>query len=191
MITLRAARMEDRAAIESLIRRSARELSAGFYTAEQVASLLRYVFGVDSQLIRDATYFVAETERRILVAAGGWSRRCTLYGGDVMKGAEDPLLDPGAEAARIRAFFVHPDWARQGLARRIFGACLAAARAAGFRSLALVATLPGVPLYRALGFQLTDRFDLTLPEGVRVPVANMVRPVEEISSAGAGACDAG
>ena len=101
MITLRAARMEDRAAIESLIRRSARELSAGFYTAEQVASLLRYVFGVDSQLIRDATYFVAETERRILVAAGGWSRRCTLYGGDVMKGAEDPLLDPGAEAARI------------------------------------------------------------------------------------------
>jgi GNAT superfamily N-acetyltransferase len=178
VIALRIARLDDRDAIEALIARSARELSTGFYTGEQVASLLRYVFGADTQLIRDGTYFVGQADDGGLVAAGGWSRRRTLYGGDVMKGDEDPLLDPGSEPARIRAFFVHPDWARQGLGRKVFGECLAAARAAGFRSLALVATLPGEPLYRALGFRLTERFELTLPDGVRVPVATMVRPVD-------------
>ena len=183
MHTLRTARIEDREAIEALIARSARALSAGFYTEAQVVSLLRFVFGADTQLIRDGTYFVAENDASAIVAAGGWSKRRTLYGGDVMKGAEDPLLDPASEPARIRAFFVHPDWARQGLGRRIFAECLSAARAAGFRDLALVATMPGEPLYRALGFEPTERFDLTLPDGVRVPVATMVRPVDDRVSA--------
>jgi GNAT superfamily N-acetyltransferase len=181
VIALRIARLDDRDAIDALIARSARALSTGCYTGEQVASLLRYVFGADTQLIRDGSYFVGQVEDGGLVAAGGWSRRRTLYGGDVMKGDEDPLLDPGSEPARIRAFFVHPDWARQGLGRRIFSECLAAARAAGFRTLALVATMPGEPLYRALGFRLTERFELTLPDGVRVPVATMVRSSGELS----------
>ena len=187
MIALRTARIEDREAIEALIARSARVLSAGFYSDEQVTSLLRFVFGADTQLIRDGTYFVGHTDAGVLVAAGGWSRRRTLYGGDVMKGAQDPLLDPTREAARIRAFFVHPEWARQGLGRRIFGQCLEATRAAGFGTLALVATMPGEPLYRALGFRVTERVDLTLPDGVTVPVAHMARPVMERSAAGAGA----
>jgi len=187
MIALRTARIEDREAIDALIAHSARVLSAGFYGEDQVASLLRFVFGADTQLIRDGTYCVGHTDAGALVAAGGWSRRRTLYGGDVMKAAEDPLLDPVREAARIRAFFVHPDWARQGLGRRIFGRCLQAARAAGFRTLALVATLPGEPLYRALGFQLKERFDLALPDGVTVPVAHMVRPAVERWPTGTGA----
>ena len=175
MIALRLARLEDLPAIEALIARSAQELSAGYYTTAQVAALLRYVFGADTQLIRDGTYFVCEAEGGVLVAVGGWSRRGTLFGADRMKASEDPLLDPATEAARIRAFFVDPGWARQGLGRRLFAECQAAARSAGFRTLALVATRPGEPLYRALGFELTERFALRLPDGTEVPVAHMSR----------------
>jgi GNAT superfamily N-acetyltransferase len=140
-----------------------------------VAALLRYVFGADSQLVRDGTFYVCEADGGALVGAGGWSRRATLYGGDRMKAAEDPPLDPATDPARIRAFFVDPGWARQGLGRRLFAECLAAARTAGFRTLALVATLPGEPLYRALGFVLDERFALRLPDGTEVPVARMTR----------------
>ena len=177
MIALRIARLDDRDAIEALIARSARELSTGFYTSEQVASLLRYVFGADTQLIRDGTYFVCEADGGALVAAGGWSRRGTLFGADRMKATADPLLDPATDAARIRAFFVDPGWARRGLGRRLFAECQAAARSAGFRTLALVATLPGEPLYRALGFELTERFALRLPDGTEVPVGHMSRRI--------------
>jgi GNAT superfamily N-acetyltransferase len=179
MITLRLARFEDLAAIEALIARSAQELSAGYYTPAQVAALLRYVFGADTQLIRDGTYFVCESDGGALVAAGGWSRRGTLFGADRMRASEDPLLDPATDAARIRAFFVDPDWARQGLGRRLFAECQSAARAGGFRTLALVATLPGEPLYRALGFELTERFALRLPDGTEVPVAYMARRTDD------------
>jgi GNAT superfamily N-acetyltransferase len=185
-LPLRRACAEDLAPIEALIARSARELSVGFYNDTQVASLLRYVFGADTQLIRDGTYYVIEAGSGALAAAGGWSRRRTLYGADRMKGAEDPLLDAAGEPARIRAFFVHPDWARRGLGRRLYRECEAAARAAGFRRLALVATMPGEPLYRALGFELDERFVLTLPDGVEVPVARMSRSVTQ-ATAGAEA----
>ena len=179
MITLRLAQLEDLAAIEALIARSARELSAGYYTPAQVAALLRYVFGADTQLIRDGTYFVGEPDGGGLVAAGGWSRRGTLFGADRMKASEDPLLDPATDAARIRAFFVHPDWTRQGLGRRLFAECQSAARSAGFRTLTLVATLPGEPLYHALGFEPTERFVLRLPDGTEVPVARMARRTDD------------
>lgn len=175
---LRIARMDDLPRIESLIARSARELSAGYYSPAQVESLLRHCFGADSQLIRDATYYVVETPDGTLAAAGGWSRRRTLYGADHTKSGADPALDPACEPARIRAFFVDPRWARQGLGRRLFAACAAAAHAAGFQTLALVATLPGEPLYRALGFELTERFTLRLPDGAVIPVAHMSRMVE-------------
>jgi GNAT superfamily N-acetyltransferase len=175
-VTLRRAMPADLPGIEALIAISARGLSAGYYTAEQVESLLRFVFGADSQLITDGTYYVCEAAGG-LVAAGGWSRRLTLFGGDRLKAAEDPLLDPARDPARIRAFFVHPAWARQGLGRRMFEACVAAARTAGFRSLALAATLPGEPLYQALGFRLVERFDLRLPDGVEVSLSHMSRPL--------------
>jgi GNAT superfamily N-acetyltransferase len=179
MIALRLARLEDLAAIEALIARSARELSAGYYTADQVAGLLTYVFGADTLLIRDGTYFVCESGGGALLAVGGWSRRGTLFGADRVKASEDPLLDPATDPARIRAFFVHPDWARQGLGRRLFAECQSAARAAGFRTLTLVATLPGEPLYHALGFELTERFVLRLPDGTEVPVARMARRTDD------------
>jgi GNAT superfamily N-acetyltransferase len=174
---LRLATSDDIPSLHALIAQSVRGLSAGFYTPAQVESALRYVFGPDTQLVADGTYYVIEAGEQ-LAAAGGWSRRRTMYGGDQAKAAEDPLLDPAVDAARIRAFFVHPEWARRGLGRRLFEECRTAARAAGFRRLELVATLPGEPLYRTLAFEVAERFTVTLPDGVEVPFALMTRPVE-------------
>jgi GNAT superfamily N-acetyltransferase len=171
---LRLATPADVPTLEILIARSARGLSAPFYSAEQVESKLRHVFGVDTQLIADATYFVIEVDEAI-VACGGWSRRGTLFGGDQMKNGPDPLLDPATEPARIRAFFVDPVHARRGLGTEILAACMSAAAAAGFVRLELVATGAGEQLYRAHGFALVERFEVELPDQVRVPVARMSR----------------
>jgi GNAT superfamily N-acetyltransferase len=176
VFTLRLATPADLPAIRELIPLSAGALSEGFYTPEQASSAIRHVFGPDTQLIADGTYFVAEAEGEI-VACGGWSWRRTLYGGDQMKAADDPPLDPAHEAARIRAFFVHPAWARRGIASAIMKACVDAASAAGFRRLALMSTLPGEPLYRAFGFVAGERITDTLPDGVGVPFVPMDREI--------------
>lgn len=153
-----------------------RALSNGYYSPQQVESSIRYVFGADTQLIADRTYYVV-TSGQLVAAAGGWSYRQTLYGGDQMKGEEDPRLDPATDAARIRAFFVHPDFARRGLGRALFDRCAADAVAAGFRSLELMSTLPGEPLYRALGFEEVARLTPMLPDGVPFPVVLMRRAI--------------
>jgi len=176
---LRRATEADVAPLRALIADSVRDLSRGFYTDAQAESALRHVFGPDTQLIADGTYYVVDDADGRLAAAGGWSRRRTLYGGDQMKGdAPDPPLDPASEPARIRAFFVHPSCARRGLGRMLFAECLTAARAAGFHELALVATLPGEPLYAALGFTVRERFAVRLPDGLELPVAAMGRGIE-------------
>jgi GNAT superfamily N-acetyltransferase len=175
-VHVRVAAEEDLPGIRELIPLSVRGLSGGYYTPQQVESAIRYVFGPDTQLIADGTYFVAE-RGGVLAGCGGWSMRRTLYGGDQAKEAEDPLLDANAEPARIRAFFVHPEHARQGVASAIYHACVAAARAAGFRSLELMATLPGEPLYRAFGFRAVEPVESTLPDGVRVRFVRMAREV--------------
>lgn len=169
---LRPALHSDLPALRSLIDASVRELSRDFYTPAQIESGLRYVFGPDTQLIDDGTYFVV-LDGAVLAAAGGWSRRRTLYGGDQTKAGPDPLLDPNEEAARIRAFFVHPDHARRGLARLLFERCAADALAQGFLSLELMATLPGEPLYLALGFEPLSRESPALPDGERLPMVHM------------------
>jgi GNAT superfamily N-acetyltransferase len=151
-----------------------RALSAGYYTDRQIESALVHVFGVDSQLIADGTYNAVVMDEQI-VGCGGWSKRKTLYGGGQMKDEVDELLDPAQEAARIRAFFVHPHLARRGIGRRIIEACQAAARAEGFRSMELGATLPGEPLYAAMGYTVTTRFDIVMPDGEALPAAHMVK----------------
>ncbi len=178
MTRLRLARPEDLPGLNALIPASVRALSAGHYSPAQIESALKYVFGPDTQLIADGTYFVAESEGA-LVGCGGWSRRRTLYGGDQRKTGADPLLDPAADAARIRAFFVRPDWARRGVASQIMAACADAARAAGFARLELMATLPGEPLYRAFGFAAVERAETLLPDGVRIPFVRMARGLDE------------
>src|SRR6266487_3600072 len=141
---LRPAVLTEVPALNALIRASATKLSQGYYSPAQIESLLTYVFGVDTQLILDGTYFVIERQGALL-ACGGWSGRRTLFGGDQAKGSSDPSLDPISDAARIRAFFVHPASARQGLARQLLEHCEGAARTAGFRRSELIATLPGEP----------------------------------------------
>jgi GNAT superfamily N-acetyltransferase len=178
---LRLATPDDIEALTALIERSARSLSAGFYSAQQTEAVVRHVFGVDSQLIADGTYFVIESDGQ-LAACGGWSRRSTLFGGDQYKAEADALLDPAHDAARIRAFFVHPDYARQGLGRMLLEASTSAARAEGFTALELVATMPGEPLYRAYGFQELERIELAFGQDIRVPVLRMRRAIDATAS---------
>jgi GNAT superfamily N-acetyltransferase len=175
-LSLRHATMTDVPPLEALILESVRALSPGYYSAEQVESALRFVFGVDTQLIADRTYYVMEGPSG-LAACGGWSKRRTLYGGDRHKSERDPLLDPRTSPARIRAFFVHPAWARRGLARHLYIACRNAAEAAGFTALELGATLPGVPLYTRLGFEVIERIDVVMPDGVQLPIVHMRRAI--------------
>lgn len=176
--TIRAATMEDIPALQKLIPESARKLSEGYYTPQQIESAIKYIFGVDTQLIADRTYYVVESDHQI-VGCGGWSRRKTLYGGDQMKVMEDPLLDPSKDAARIRAFFIHPDWARKGIGRRIIHACEEAAKADGFTKMELGATIPGEPLYAAQGYEVTDRFEIPMADGITLPCAHMKKELAQ------------
>ena len=174
---IRPARSADISALNALIARSAAGLSAGFYSPQQVAALARDVFGVDSQLVADGSYFVLEQDS-VIAACGGWSRRSTRFGGDNMKTVPDRLLDTACEPARIRAFFVDPASARRGYGSALLAHCAAAAAAAGFTQLELVATMPGVPLYQAHGFKEVERFDLRLENGaVAAPMALMRRAI--------------
>lgn len=169
---IRRATLEDRAALERLISESARGLSRGDYSGEQVEAALASVFGVDTDLIRDGTYYVAEAGGEF-VGCGGWSRRRTLFGGDRYAARDPGELDPATEPARIRAFFVHPGWARRGVGAALLDACEREAKAHGFRSLELMATLPGVRLYAARGYEAGGRVELEIAGGVRIEFVPM------------------
>lgn len=172
---LRVARERDIPALAALIPLSVRTLQAAWYSSAQMDAAIGPVFGVDRELLRDGTYFVVETDGA-LVGAGGWSRRKSLFGGDSGRDpVESSLLDPARDPARIRAFFVHPDWARRGIGARIMNACEQAIAHAGFRSIELVATLAGEPLYAAFDYAVVERYDIPLAGGLALPVVRMVK----------------
>ena len=173
---LRPATADDVPAIRRLIDASVRGLGVGYYSEAEIEESLVSVFGVDSQLLADGTYFVMDCAGDI-AAAGGWSKRTTLYGGDQTKAVDDALLDPAVDAARIRAFYVAPQWARRGFARQLYTACEAAATAAGFRRFQLGATLSGVPLYEALGFHALERADYPMRFGLTLGIVRMEREI--------------
>ena len=166
----------DRPELEALIARSVCGLSLGDYDSRQLNLALGTVFGVDSQLIADGTYFTARIDGR-LAGCGGWSRRRTLFGADALAGREPDLLDPRCDAARIRAFFTDPGFARRGVGQALYDACEAAARADGFRALELMATLTGVALYRTLGFEAAARVEHDLGQGVTIAFVPMRREI--------------
>jgi GNAT superfamily N-acetyltransferase len=171
-VALRAATLADVPALERLIAASARLLCRGDYSEAQIEAALGSAFGVDSELIRDGSYFAAEAAGEI-VACGGWSRRATLFGGDAQAGRRPELLDPARDAARIRAFFVRPDFARRGLGRALLERCEAEARAHGFRAAELMATLTGWRLYQAHGYRGETRREFELPGGVTIEFVPM------------------
>jgi len=174
--------MEDVPGLEKLIRDSVHVLQARDYSWEQRDAALGSVFGVDTQLIRDGTYFVVESGSEI-VACGGWSRRRTLFGGDHRTGREDTLLDPATEAARIRAFFVRPGWERRGIGSLIMRTCEAAARAERFHRLELGSTLTGVALYQAHGFVADEEIEVPLSAGLPLRVVRMSKTLEPVTAA--------
>jgi GNAT superfamily N-acetyltransferase len=167
-VRIRPAALDDAPALEALIEESVMVLQADDYSEAERRGALGTVFGVDRHLIRDGTYFVAEAGG-VIVACGGWSRRQARFG----VGGDDQALDPERDAARIRAFFVRPGWTRRGIGGQILAACEAAAVQAGFTRFELVATLTGVPLYEAYGYQPTERYAVPLAGGLSLSVIGM------------------
>ena len=177
-ITLRKATLDDIPALQSLIARSARGLSTDDYRPAQVEGALRGAFGVDTQLLADQTYFVAE-ENGVIVGCGGWSYRSTLFGSDDRSDRDSSMLDPAHQAAKIRAFFVDPSQARRGIGSLLLGQCEHEARARGFSQVELMATLPGVKLYAVRGYVGTEtvRYDVGGGEAIEfIPMRKNLAP---------------
>jgi GNAT superfamily N-acetyltransferase len=178
---IRVATFEDLPVLQALIARSARELSSGDYTSAQVEGALSGAFGVDTQLIRDGTYFVIEDEDAV-VACGGWSYRRTLFGSDQRAARDSGELDPAVDAAKIRAFFVDPRHARKGLGTRLLEACEEAAGTRGFTRVELMGTLPGVKLYAARGYVATGRVGYEVAPGVEIEFVPMAKALKSAQS---------
>lgn len=160
--------------IERVMRASMAALGHGFYDDQQLASAIRYISVPDPRLVEDGTYFVIEEEGRV-VACGGWSARKKLYSGPSSEDAAEGWLDPATDAARVRAMFVDPAYARRGLGRQILEAAEADAARAGFGRFELMATLPGVPLYETCGYREVEQVTVELPDGTTLPCVRMVR----------------
>ncbi len=193
-VRIRKAQVADVAALTRLIETSVRELQAEDYTQAQMEGALESVFGVDSKLIEDGTYLVAEAKTLdvlpdtsettrgknsgsewVIAGCGGWSKRKTLYGSDHWAGREDTLLDPKRDAAKIRAFFIHPQWARRGVGSKILEACETAAREAGFTSYEMGATLTGAKLFGAKGYIAVQNIEVPLKNGLSLTVIHMAK----------------
>lgn len=174
---LRQATAMDIPALRSLIEDSVRGLQKDDYSSVQIDGALGHALGLDTQLIDDGTYFVAEAveEGRPIVGCGGWSNRKTLYGSDHGPNRENAFLDPKTDAAKIRAIFVHPQWARKGLGTLILKHCEEAAQRAGFGTLEMGSTLTGVPLYALKGYVPRENVAIPLPNGETLPIVHMVK----------------
>jgi GNAT superfamily N-acetyltransferase len=178
LVKIRLAALEDIPALRELIRDSVRGLGATYYSARQIESALVHIFGVDTQLILDGTYFIAEAGEEI-AGSGGWSKRKTLFGGDQTKSTQiDPMLDPATEPARVRAFYIHPRWSRKGVGSLILKCCEDAAGEAGFSRIELAATLPGEPFYLARGYEKREEISIETPDGHSLPTFRMTKTLE-------------
>jgi GNAT superfamily N-acetyltransferase len=174
---LRHATAMDIPALRSLIELSVRGLQKDDYSPAQIDGALGHALGLDTQLIEDRTYFVAEAIQQggAIVGCGGWSNRKTLFGSDHGPNRENAFLDPKTDAAKIRAIFVHPRWARKGLGTLILKHCEEAAQRAGFSALEMGSTLTGVPLYTLKGYVPRESVAVPLPNGETLPIVYMVK----------------
>ncbi len=174
---LRIARDEDAPALAQLIEHVTRTSLMRCYSEAQLAVALGPVFGLDRQLIRDGTYFVVENEGEI-IACGGWSKRLAVYGGDRERRGADAELNPAVDAARVRAFFVHPNWERRGIGGALLAASEDAIRGTGFQRIELAATLAGEPLYARHGYAVAERYDAPMPGGLTMAVVGMTKTLQ-------------
>jgi N-acetylglutamate synthase-like GNAT family acetyltransferase len=183
---IRAATSADIPVLRKLIDASVRQLQSADYSSTQIDSALRTVFGVDSQLLADGTYLVVQTspkhssepgrcDQPIIVGCGGWSKRKTLYGGDNWRERPSDLLDPAVDAAKIRAFFIHPGWARRGIGTLLLDACETASRKAGFTRFEMGATLTGAKLFQERGYIAMEYMDVPLEGNITLPIIHMVK----------------
>ena len=179
MLTSRIATPEDLPALAAVMEAAIAELQKGFLTPEQIAAS-RMIMGLDRQLVADGTYFIVEAADieggGRIAGCGGWSRRATLYGGDHTPGRDAALLDPAVDAARVRAMYTHPDFARRGVGRLILTLCEDAARAAGFKRLELMGTMSGRPLYESYGFTAIEEI-IDARGGAPVPLTRMGKAI--------------
>src|SRR5438309_3418718 len=178
--TIRPAIFADIPVLRDLIDASVRRLQSGDYSPAQIDSALRTVFGVDSQLVNGGTDLLveavaADSRKPVVVACGGWSKRKTLYGGDRWRDRQDDMLDPETDAAKIRAFFIHPDWARQGIGTLLLDACELAARTSGFKRFEMGATLTGAKLFAKRGYVAQERLEIPLEGEITMPIIHMVK----------------
>jgi len=180
---IRQASARDLGELRALIEQSVRGLQHNDYSPAQIEGALGHALGLDTQLVEDGTYFAAVplSNPNVIVGCGGWSYRKTLFGSDHGPHREMGLLDPATEAAKIRAIFVHPDWARKGLGSLILKHCEDAAQQAGFRSLEMGSTLTGVPLYSLKGYEQCEKVFIPLPNGEVLPIIHMVKNLSQIS----------
>lgn len=175
MITIRPADINEVPILNELINVSARELSRDSYSEQEIDGAIQYVFGVDTELVKDRTYFVIEIHGEI-AGCGGWSKRKTLFGGNQFPGREEAVyLDPSKEAAKIRAFFIHPKFARQGLGSMLLKHCELEASLNGFTRIEMMATLPGVELYSRWAYQAVSEEVVLLPNHVLLRFVRMMK----------------
>lgn len=171
----RWATQHDLPALKALMKRSINALQAGLLSPEQVAAS-HAIMGLDTQLIEDGTYLIAERDG-VIAGCGGWSKRATLYGGDHSTALRDPeLLDARRDPARIRAMYTSPDFARQGVGRLILDGCEKAAAEHGFASVELMATLSGERLYVASGYAPVETVE-AVADGIAIPLIRMRKPL--------------
>jgi GNAT superfamily N-acetyltransferase len=172
---IRLARLNDIPALNLLIPLSVRALQTNHYTEAQREAAIGPIFGVDRQLIEDGTYFVAEKPGGQIIGCGGWSKRKAKFGSNAFRTENDPLIDPALESPRIRAFFIHPDYARRGIGRAILKACEEAIVREGYNRAEIAATLTGEPLYVSAGYLVTERFDIPLANGLPLPCVRLAK----------------
>jgi N-acetylglutamate synthase-like GNAT family acetyltransferase len=181
-LVIRVTKTEDIPVLQALIQRSVLELQKDDYSEIQLKKALKLVYGVDTALVQDGTYFTAvwrnpSLDEDIIVGCGGWSQRRTLYGGDQFAYREDNFLDPSKDAAKIRAFFILPDYARLGIGGKILDCCENAAKEKGFTRLEMGATLTGVPFYSTRGYTKIEDAEAPLDEGYSLPIVRMGKEI--------------
>jgi GNAT superfamily N-acetyltransferase len=177
MLSLRLAEIEDEEEIKALMHLAISQLQKGYLSEAQIAASFA-AMGLDTQLIKDQTYFCVE-DRGSLVGCGGWSRRATLYGGNHSAGRNAALLDPAKDRARIRAMYTHPDHTRRGIGRLVIEAAEKAAKMEGFQALEMAATMAGVPFYNSCGYHIESKWEDKNGD-VPVPLCTMVKAIENV-----------